>query len=52
MCVCMCIYVLRKQSQKADGELDLYSEHAGCPVLNGTKWAANVWVWNAPRFGM
>jgi hypothetical protein len=31
--------VLRKQSQKADGELDLYSEHAGCPVLNGTKWA-------------
>ena len=39
MHVCVCVCVLRKQSQKADGELDLYSEHAGCPVLNGTKWA-------------
>jgi hypothetical protein len=34
------VYIrVAKQSQKADGELDLYSEHAGCPVLNGTKWA-------------
>lgn len=23
--------------------------HGGCPVLKGTKWAANLWVWNAPR---
>ena len=38
-------------SQNPDGSLDDMSEHAGCPVLNGTKWAANVWVWNAPRYG-
>ena len=39
-------------SQKPDGSLDDSSLHGGCPVLSGTKWAANVWVWNAPRFGM
>lgn len=22
----------------------------GCPVLHGTKWAANLWVWNRPRW--
>jgi len=26
------------------------SFHSGCPVLGATtKWAANLWVWNAPR---
>ncbi|KAF0695802.1 Aste57867_13399 [Aphanomyces stellatus] len=28
------------------GELDVMSEHGGCPVVEGTKWAANLWVWN------
>ena len=27
------------------------SQHAGCPVLQGEKWAANLWVWNGPRHG-
>ena len=27
-------------SQKAGGELDPLSEHGGCPVLGGVKWAA------------
>ena len=39
-------------SQHADGSMDGTSLHGGCPVLSGTKWAANVWVWSAPRFGM
>ena len=28
------------------GRLDSLSNHGGCPVLVGQKWAANVWVWN------
>ena len=24
----------------------------GCPVLEGTKWAANLWVWNGRRYGV
>jgi prolyl 4-hydroxylase len=27
---------------------DQYSQHAACAVKNGTKWAANKWVWNKP----
>lgn len=38
-------------SQRADGALDELSQHGGCPVLEGTKWAANVWVWNDLRHG-
>lgn len=38
-------------SQLSDGTLDQNSLHGGCPVLDGTKWAANVWVWNGCRFG-
>ena len=30
----------------------LASEHGGCPVLEGTKWAANLWVWNGRRYGV
>ena len=27
------------------GELDYASQHIGCDVKNGTKWAANFWLW-------
>ncbi|ETV77105.1 hypothetical protein, variant [Aphanomyces astaci] len=37
--------------QKGTGELDHRAEHGGCPVLEGTKWAANLWVWNRNRNG-
>jgi prolyl 4-hydroxylase len=30
----------------ANGNVDEYSMHAGCPVEKGQKWAANKWVWN------
>ncbi|UIZ21255.1 hypothetical protein KXD40_000797 [Peronospora effusa] len=36
-------------SQKPNGELDPMSLHGGCPVLEGTKWSANLWVWNKSR---
>lgn len=39
-------------SQKPNGELDPMSLHGGCPVLEGTKWGANLWVWNKRRFGL
>ena len=32
--------------QLPSGRPDPTSEHGGCPVLNGTKWAANLWVWS------
>jgi len=38
-------------SQLPNGEKDLMSLHGGCPVLQGDKWAANLWVWNTPREG-
>ena len=37
-------------SQRPDGELDPSSLHGACPVLQGTKWGANLWVWNACRY--
>ena len=33
-------------SQHPDGVHDPSSLHGGCPVLEGTKWAANLWIWN------
>ncbi|KAF4117660.1 hypothetical protein G5714_002213 [Onychostoma macrolepis] len=27
-----------------NGNVDLYTEHAGCPVLKGNKWVANKWI--------
>ena len=36
-------------SQLPDGTLDPLSLHGACPVLQGTKWAGNLWVWNACR---
>jgi prolyl 4-hydroxylase len=38
-------------SQHPDGRLDPRSLHGACPVLTGAKWGANLWVWNACRFG-
>jgi len=38
-------------SQHPNGEVDKMSIHGGCPVISGTKWAANLWVWNGPRNG-
>lgn len=38
-------------SQHPNGTADESSLHGGCPVLSGEKWAANLWVWNAPRGG-
>jgi 2OG-Fe(II) oxygenase superfamily len=38
-------------SQLPDGKVDNLSIHGGCPVIHGTKWAANLWVWNGPRNG-
>jgi len=35
-------------SLHANGVEDEYSLHGACPVIAGTKWAANKWVWNAP----
>lgn len=37
-------------SQRPDGHLDVNSLHGACPVLKGTKWGANLWVWNACRY--
>lgn len=38
-------------SQQPDGRLDTASLHGGCPVLKGTKWASNLWVWNGSVHG-
>jgi prolyl 4-hydroxylase len=37
-------------SMTPDGALDEYSLHGACPVEEGIKWAANKWVWNAPKY--
>lgn len=29
---------------KTSGEGDVYTRHAGCPVLLGSKWVANKWI--------
>jgi prolyl 4-hydroxylase len=36
-------------SQHPNGAQDHMAYHGACPVLQGTKWAANLWVWSAPR---
>ena len=28
------------------GDLDYSSQHIGCDVAAGTKWAANFWLWS------
>ena len=39
-------------SQHPSGALDDMSVHGACPVLAGSKWSANVWVWNRCRYGL
>lgn len=34
----------------SNGEVDEFSWHCGCPVIKGTKWAANSWVWNQAQY--
>ncbi len=29
----------------SDGSYDKKSLHGGCPVIEGTKWSANKWIW-------
>lgn len=36
-------------SLDAAGRMDPLSLHGACKVEEGIKWAANKWVWNAPR---
>lgn len=36
-------------NQLHDGTVDLNSEHGGCPIVEGEKFGANVWIWNAKR---
>ena len=36
-------------SQTPEARLDKMSYHGGCPVIRGTKWGANVWIWNRKR---
>ena len=39
-------------SQTGQGVLDDLSLHGACPVIEGTKWGANLWVWNRVRHGL
>mmetsp|Transcript_7129 Transcript_7129/g.13174 ORF Transcript_7129/g.13174 Transcript_7129/m.13174 type:complete len:584 (+) Transcript_7129:232-1983(+) len=36
-------------SLQPNGRGDSMSMHTGCPVLEGQKWAANLWIWNKDR---
>jgi prolyl 4-hydroxylase len=36
-------------SMLPDGNLDNDSLHGGCPVIEGEKYAANVWFWDRHR---
>jgi len=31
------------------GQLLPEAEHGACPIMAGTKWGANLWIWNRPR---
>jgi prolyl 4-hydroxylase len=39
-------------NQLPDGRLDPQSLHGGCPVLQGVKWGANMWLWNDCRYSV
>lgn len=36
--------------QDMEGNLDDAALHGACPVLQGEKWGANLWVWNGPVY--
>lgn len=38
-------------SQLPNGTVDQLSLHGACPVIQGQKWVATLWVWNAPMPG-
>ena len=38
-------------TQAPSGAIDGAQMHGGCPVISGVKWAANLWLWNGPRYG-
>jgi prolyl 4-hydroxylase len=38
-------------SATPDGRIDPQSHHAACPLIKGTKWGANIWIWNKQRYG-
>lgn len=38
-------------SAKTSGKMDPLTEHGGCPVINGTKFGANLWIWNRGKYG-
>ena len=38
-------------SMRPNGELEEHSMHGGCPVLEGEKWGANLWLWSKAFIG-
>ena len=43
ICVYVCLYVCGVKG--SDGRMDDgYTEHSGCPVLEGEKWITTVWM--------
>lgn len=38
-------------SMNPDNTMNPQSLHGGCPVLEGVKWGANMWIWNEMRYG-
>ena len=38
-------------SLRGDGSVDPKAVHAACPVVRGTKFGANFWLWNQCRYG-
>ena len=37
-------------NQVPNGAVDPASEHGGCPVLRGTKYAVNLWLWSGQTY--
>jgi prolyl 4-hydroxylase len=37
-------------SLNSDGSMDDKSLHGGCPVIEGTKWSGNKWIWYSYLF--
>ena len=33
-----------------NGQFDPNSFHGACPVIKGTKWAANKWIWSSQQY--